>query len=404
MLKDLSFALRTLRRSPGFTLVVVVSLALAIGVNSAIFAGVQSILLGQLPFDEPSRLVVIYEADPSKNLSRGLVSYPQFEDWTETSESFDDLAAVAASRVSLGDGESAEPVVAELVSERYFQTLGIAPRRGRLFDGQGAGGGGAQAVLLSRGLWHRRFAADPQAIGRDLRLEFSVFTVAGVLPSGFNGLHDDADLWVPLEHQRSLMQDDLLDRRGSRWLTVVGRLAAGVELEAARHEMRALFRGQKEAEGIDDPGRTIRVVPLREDLIGPVAERSAAVLFAAVTFILLIACANLASLVLTRILRRRREIAVRLALGATRGRLVRLLLTETLVLGALGGLVSLAVSSWGIEALRAVSPPQLPRFDPSLDPVVLAYTLGISLAAGGVLGLLPALHASRSAVAEELKA
>ncbi|HSL83173.1 MAG TPA: ABC transporter permease [Thermoanaerobaculia bacterium] len=391
-----------MRRNPGFTLGISLSLALAIGVNSTVFAGIRSILFERLPLESADRLVVVYQVDPEKDLRRGLASYPQYLDWVRSSRSFDGLAALGARRVNLTGDDRVLPVQAELVSPSYFSVLGVEAAHGRLFSEQGTGDA-SPVCLLSHRLWRSRFGGDPGALGATLRVGFGVFTVVGVLPEEFGGLHGDADLWVPLELQASLMPENLLQRRGSHWLTVVGRLAGGQTVEGAETEMRSLYRTLAELEGLREPDRTVRIVPLGEDLFGPAMKRSASVLLAAVTAVLLIACANLTSLLLARALARRKEIAVRLAVGATRSRLVRLLLAESVLLGAFGGTASLVVAFWGIELLRVLRPVQVQHLELTIDPGILAYTVALSLATGLVLGLLPALQASKPTLVRELK-
>jgi predicted permease len=391
-----------LRKNPGFTLGIALSLALAIGVNSAVFAGIRSILFGRLPLPSPERLVVLHQVDPEKGLRQGLSSYPQFLDWARASRSFEGLAALSARRLNLIEKDGVQPVQAELVSESYFSVLGVRPEQGRLFSGEDPGGA-TEVCVLSHDLWRSRFGADPEALGRNLRIGFGLFTVVGVLPEGFRGLRGNADLWIPLTLQGRVMPEDLLRRRGSHWLTVVGRLAPGRSVAAAEVEMRSLYRHLAEQEGLQEPDRTMRVVPLSEELFGPAMKRSASVLLAAVTSVLLIACANLTSLMLARALARRREIAVRLAVGASRSRLIRLLLAESVLLASAGGAASLVVAFWAIELLRAMRPAQVRHLELSMDSGVLVYTLVLSLATGLALGLLPALQASRPSLLADLK-
>jgi putative ABC transport system permease protein len=402
MLQDLRFALRTLRRSPGASLAMILSLSLVLGANGAIFSAVQAVMLRPPPFADPDQLVVIYQAEPARGLARGLVSYPELRDWQDLGRSFEAVAGVSPRKFNLPLADAIEPVQGEVVSPGYFALLGVHPLHGRLFASEGDPEG--TVCLLGHGLWQRRFGTDPGTVGKQVRLGSLSATVIGILPESFGGLHGDSEVWVPLTARSLLLRGDLLSSRGSQWLTVVGRLRGGTTRSRAEAEVSSLMRRLDEAHGGRPGERRAALVPIRDEVFRPEVRRSVAVLMAAVVLVLLTACANLTTLLLARANARRREIAVRLALGASRRRLIGQFFTESLLMTFLGGVAGLVVASWGIEVLSAFRPPSLQRVELALDPAVLSFTLGLSLVTGILLGLLPAVQSSRPDLNRALKA
>jgi putative ABC transport system permease protein len=397
LLPDLRYAVRSLLRRPGFTAVAVATLALGIGANTAIFSVIHGLLLEPPPYAEPERLVMVQETNRGELTQ---VAVANFVDLDREAGSYDGLAAYRWTSFNIaGGGERPERVEAGLATPDLFTALGVEPAHGRALSPQTdlAGGTPPREVVLGPGLWQRRFASDPDVLGSTLRLDGEVFTIVGVLAEPlFLPQATEVELWVPL----AVYARD--EGRGTHSnLAMVGRLAPGVPLAAARQEAAAVYARLAE----EHPGTNVDVsavvAPLAERLVEDVRP-AALVLWAAVGFVLLIACANLANLMLTRAAGRHRELAVRRALGAGRGRLVRQLLTESCVLGLAGGAAGLLLGAWGLELLRAALPPG-PRTERlAIDPTVLVFTLGLALATGLVIGLVPAWTASRRAAASGL--
>ncbi len=391
---DLRYALRSLRQRPGFTVLTVLTLALGIGATSAIFSVVNGVLLRPLPYDRPDNVVLLHtrlDGVPGRELS-----LPEYFDLREQSRSLSRIAAFSDGSLTLTGSGTPERLQAGFVTADAFPLVGVAPARGRAFSAEEDLPGKPQVVLLSDGLWRRRFAADPEIIGRTLILDDVPTTVLGVMPPGFQLPSHYAgpgmELWT-------LMQlDPGVDRteRGWHWLTVMGRLRPGVDLESADREMAALMAGMLQRYPDEyDADFTGSASPAAEVLVGDIRP-VILVLMGAVGLLLLIACANVASLFLARGEARQREIAVRAALGARAGRLMRQLLTESAVLAVAGGLLGSILAMWGVRALVAAAPPTLPRLNAiGMDGWVLAFTAAVTLTTGLLFGLAPALHAAR---------
>jgi predicted permease len=398
--QDVRYGLRVLLKSPVFTAVAVLSLALGIGANTAIFSVVNGILFRPLPYPDSERLVAVWHTPPQESfpgLDRFSVSPANYLDWREQSRSFEQIAAYEYAGFSLSTSSDPVPVTGAAVSADFFSALRSPAARGRTFTAEEEQEGRNQVVLLSHGLWQRAFGADPSLVGRTVTLNSRSYTVVGVMPAGFQ-FPQEVELWVPLawdaqqRHVRSI-HDSL----------VVARLKPGVSLEQAQAEMSTISSRLEQQYPEDNKGWGARVIPLQEDLVGD-ARPALLVLFSAVGFVLLIACANVANLMLARGANRRKEIALRIALGATRGRVVRQLLTESVLLALLGGLLGLLLAHWGGELLLQLSSGSLPNpGDIGVDRWVLGFTLLISLAAGVVAGIAPALQFSKSEMGETLK-
>jgi putative ABC transport system permease protein len=401
LLQDLRYAARTLWKSLGFTLVAVTALALGIGANTAIFSVVKAVLLSPLPYPQSERLVWVRESNPGADIPDEPASAPNFNDWRTQTAGFEGLTAYSDTGLTItGDGVEPERVPGAVVSANFFQVLGVSPVLGRGFTPEEEVTGHNRVAVISHGLWQRRFGASPQAIGQTLVIAGNPFTVVGVAPAGFKTPALDAkpaQLWIPI-----VFNLDPTARR-SDWLSVVGRLKPGSSVEQARAELSALAARLADEYPGTNAGWGVTVVALHEKVVGDVRP-ALWILMGVVGFLLLISCANVANLMLARAASRRQEIAVRSALGARRGRLVRQFLTESLLLSCAGGALGLLFAAWGVELLVGLSPGNIPRLDEvGLDARVLLFTFAVSLATGVVFGLLPALSASKTDLAESLK-
>ncbi len=404
LVQDVRYGVRGLLRTPGFTLVAVLTLALGIGANTAIFGVVRGVLLRELPYPAPERLVRLWQVAPEN--PKGHFSFPDFEDWRTQSKSLEAAGAYffAEGRSGLdlvGDGEPQRLTLA-FVTDGFFQTLSQPPLLGRPLQAQDHVPGQASVVVLSHGLWQRRFSGAADVVGRSVTLDGTPCTVVGVMPRGFDFPSPSAEAWMPVAF--FTQQQVPWQVRGSRWLMGVGRLKPGVTVEAAHAELDGVARALE----AEHPGSNARfggatVVPLHEAMVGEV-KTSLLVLLGAVAFILLIACANLANLLLARGMVREQELAVRAALGASPGRLARQLITESMLLALGGGLLGLVVAVLGTEGLVHLSSGRLPRAsEVRLDGAVLAFTLGLSAFTGLLFGLLPALRATAPSLQPLLK-
>jgi len=397
LLQDVRYAIRMLLKKPGFTAVVVITLALGIGANTAIFSVVNGVLIQPLPFKEPDRLVAVREINPKFSNDPIGASFPNFTDWKEHNQVFEQMAGFRVQYFTLTGEDEPLRVTAQCVSSVFFPMLGAEAVLGRTFLPEEEKTGHRKSVVLSHDFWQRRFGGDPVVLDRTLTLDGSQFTVVGVMPAGFRFLKD-ADLWTPLDVPAPLQQ-----LRGARFLQVVARLRPGMSLEQARAGMGTLAQQLENEYSQSNSGWGVSLVSLQDRLVGNV-RLGLLVLLASVAFVLLIACANVANLLLTRGATRQKEIAIRVALGAGRRRVMQQLLTESTLLALLGGGMGLLLALWGIDALRALSPSNLPRIEEiRIDGRVLGFTLIVSLFTGLFFGLVPARQATRVDLQETLK-
>ncbi len=419
--QDLRYGLRMLGASPGFTVVAVISLALGIGANSSIFSVVNAALLKPLPYKEPARLMMIERTSaevPGQSLPW---SYPKYEALRDQNEIFEQVAAFSDQNFPLTDTEDPERLQTEIVSADYFPVLGISPSAGRVFTPEEDQTPGASAVaLIGYGLWQRRFGGNPGVLGQNISLNKVPFTIVGVMPKGFKGQSNEAEVWVPMMMAPALTFAKRLSSPFASWHEVIARLKPGVTQAQAQAAMGTVE--QKIDEAVPWPAawgpapepEHLRVVAFSEAKIDPAIRKSILILFGAVGFVLLIACLNIASLLMSRGVSRRKEIAIRLALGASRARLIRQLLTESMVLALAGGLAGLLIALWGVEILSAFKPASnltisgipLQAVDFSaakIDSQVLVFNLLLSVVTGLIFGIAPALQASKTGVSDSLK-
>jgi putative ABC transport system permease protein len=396
LLQDLRYGLRVLLQRPGFTLVAVLALALGIGANTAIFSVVHSVVLRPLPYPDAERLVTVWDDNQRQGWHKDVTGYSTFSEWQAQSDVFEALAAHRGWGPSLTGAGEPERLLGTLVTPAFFDVLRILPLYGRTFQPEDGQEGQDRIAVLGHGLWQRRFGGDPAVVGQTLRLDDAPVTVVGIMPEGFGFPSRTSELWSVLSPPRE-------PDRGNHYLEVVGRLRPGVGAAQADRALDALTaRLAGEFPRVYE-GFGVNVVPLHEHLVGDVRP-ALLVLLGAVLFVLLIACANVANLLLARTAGREREIAVRTALGAGRGRIVRQLLTESVLLGLAGGALGLLLALWGGELLVSLAPGGLPRLERlGLNGPVLLFTLGASLLTGILFGLAPALQASRPDLNESLK-
>jgi putative ABC transport system permease protein len=400
--QDLRYGLRTLWKSPGFTYVAVLALALGIGANTAIFSVVNTVLLRPLPYKTPDRLVWLWETSPRNDIAKESASYPNFNDWRQQNQNFEAVAGFANTTPSLTGNDEPERLPGAAVLGDFFTVLGVEPALGRKFLAEENEEGKHRVTILSHGLWQRRFGGDARIVGQQIAVNGNQYTVVGVMPPNFQHPNPEArrpiELWLPLA-----VTDVMRNGRRSDFLSVIARLKPGVSVEQARAEMTTIAARLEQQYPDTNSGWGVIVQPLHQRFTGDVRP-ALLMLLGAVGFLLLIACANVANLLLARSSTRLKEIAIRTALGAGRGRIVRQLLTESIVLSLLGGALGLLVAFWGIDALLALSPGNIPRLESvGIDRQVLLFTLGISLVTGVVFGLAPALTVSNPNLNEMLK-
>jgi putative ABC transport system permease protein len=407
--QDVQYGFRMLMKKPGFTLVALVALALGIGANTAIFSVVNAVLLRPLPFDKPERLVMVWGSAPQLGFDVLPATAAESLEWREQNHVFDEVAAFKSWAWNMTGRGGPEQVWGARVSAGLFPALGVKPILGRTFSPEEDRVGGAKVIVMGHGLWQRSFGSDPSIIGKTVTLNNQSYTVVGVMPQGFkfpggenmlSGLQfsPKTELWEPMA-----FTEEELSNRGTHNLAVIARLKPEATIEQARSEMTSIAAHLAEQYPKYNKGIGIKLVPLHEQVVGDVRP-ALLILLGTVGFVLLIACANVANLLLARAASRQKEMAIRTALGASRLRVIRQLLTESVLLSLVGGAAGLLLALWGIDALGALIPENIPRANEiGVDARMLGFTLMISLLTGLIFGLAPSLQASKTDINESLK-
>jgi predicted permease len=402
LLQDVKYAARVLLKAPAFTLIAVLTLALGIGANTALFSVVNGVLLRPLPYPQPDQLLVFSEK--TSNFDSSSISYPNFLDWQRGTSAFSSLAAYRSDDFSITGSGEAERVRVGMVSAGFFEMLGVHPVRGRLFTSEDDRLGTAPVAVISAGLWQRKFGSAPDILGKTITMNGTGYTVVGVMPANFylesTNFGEKKDVFVPIGGNKDVLFYHRDVHEGSR---AIGRLKPGVTMAAAQADMDQIASNLALAYPDADKGAGIGLVPLKKDIVGDV-QPFLLVLLGAVGFVLLIACVNVANLQLTRAATRAREFAIRSALGASQSRVIRQLLTESVLLGLAGGALGLCLAAWGTQAALKALPETLPRAqDVGVDGRVLMFTMLASVVAGVLFGLAPALKIARPNLQETLK-
>ncbi len=401
-LQDMRYALRMLRKNPGFTAVAVLTLALGVGANTAIFSIVYAVLLKPLPYANPDELFTAFQANKQQGIAETGCSYLNYEEWRTQNHVFGELGGVLAHQLTLTGRGEPSVVNASVVTPEIFELLGVKPMAGRMFFPADGKQGAPPVALLSEDLWRGRFATDPTIIGSSIDLDKRPFTIIGIIPTAFRTpFNKKQDVWIPL------VQDPVfstfIPQRGTHLLPVIGRLKPGVSVEQAQAEMDAISERLAREFPTENRGWAVRLVPLQKEIVGDV-RTALLILLGAVGLVLLIACANIANLLLSRATSRSKEIALRTALGAGRARIIRQLLSETAVLGLLGGIVGVALAYWGVQALSSLLPSSLPQMNPvRVDYFVLGFALFLSAIAVVAFGLVPAMFAANTDIQSNLR-
>jgi putative ABC transport system permease protein len=399
LLQDLRYGARMLWKSPGFTLIAVITLALGVGANTAIFSVIDALMLRPLPFREPDKIFQVWESNVKLGYNEMDASYPNFADWRDQNQVFEQIAIYSGRTYNLAGAAEPERIQGAIVAPAFFPLLGVKPMLGRVLAPEEDHPNKVFSVVMSERLWRRRFNSDPQIIGRTISLGFESFTVVGVVPniSDMAFLPNDTDIWIPISHGSGF------DNRDGHGYQVMARLKQGVTREQAQADLDRIAGSLATQHPDSNTGQAVRLIPLQEQIVGDF-KLALLALMGAVLFVLLIASANVANMLLARAAGRQKEISIRAALGAGRLRLIRQLLAESLLLAGLGGAAGLLLAVWGVYLLVAFGPAELPRAgEVAVDMRALGFTFVVSLLTGIIFGLAPALQASRPNLNEMLK-
>jgi putative ABC transport system permease protein len=406
LLQDLRYGLRMLIKHPGFTFVAVIALALGIGANTAIFSVINAVLLSPLPFSEPERLVDVWSTRPTRGVTQNSLSYPDFADYRDQSDTFEYAAAYHSTDFIITGDDNPVRAQGAVVSADLFPLLGVQAATGRVFSRDEDKNGAPLTVILSHKLWKQRYNSDPNIVGSNLTLNSKSYTVIGVMPAAFQFpvQNDPVELWVTFAAELTPTDGPTIaEQRGAHFLQFIARLKPGVTLEQSQAVLGTIAARLSEKYPDSNTDWGVAVHRTHDDLVGDVRP-ALLILMGAVGCVLLIACSNVASLLLARATTRHKEMAIRAALGASRRRVIRQLLTESVVLSVASGALGLLLALWGTDALVAASGDQLPRAAQiGLDMRVLGFTLLVSILTGVLFGLVPAIHSSKTDLNESLK-
>jgi putative ABC transport system permease protein len=396
--QDIRYALRSFSKNASFTAIAVITLALGIGANTAIFSAVNTVILRPLAFANPERLVVVWETNNQRNLNKEFAGAANFSDWQDRNQVFEAMAAYMKWNVNLTGVDDPERIPSALVTGSFFDTLGVRASIGRTLIPGDDTEGNDDVVVISHKLWQRRFGGDPAIIGQQIRIGQGSATVVGVMPSDFKFPDNEVDLWTPFP----ITPAQTASRQG-KFLKVIARLKAGASIEQAQSEMDSIAAGLEQQYPDSNTGAGVNIVSMQEDDVRN-SRQSLLILLGTVGFVLLIACANVANMFLTQTVSRQKEMAIRAALGASRRRLMRQLLTESLMLSLTGGVLGLLLALWGVDALSSINPGNIPRLDEiNIDGRVLFFSLIISLVTSLLCGTVPALITSTPDLNSTLK-
>lgn len=396
MIQDLRYGIRVLLKHPGFSLIIILTLGLGIGANTAIFSIVNAVLLRPLPYEQSEQLMMVFSRTSRE--ARDAVSWADLRDWQAQNQSFADLAAFVPQSVNLTGRAEPGRLIGGFVSANFFNLLKVQPLTGRTFAKSEDEARAERVAIVNYVVWRDRFSADPNLVGQTITLNGQIFTVVGIMPEEFRAPYSEVEVWVPMQHHPNFSPE-----RKDSITGVLGRLKSGVSLQQAQTEMETIAARLADQYPETNREKSVNLIPLQSFLVAGL-QAKLWILFAAVGFVLLIACANVANLTLSRAVTRQREMAVRTALGAGRLRIVRQLLTESVMLSLTGGALGLLLGKWGMDALAANSAVNLPpNVTVKLDATVLLFTLGLSLLTGLLFGLFPALRLSRPDLNSTLK-
>ncbi len=403
LLTEIRYSLRSLLKHPGFTAIAVVTLALGISANTTIFSTVDALLLHPFTLPNQDRLVVVFEQNRATGLLRGSVAPGNFVEWRDQNQTYEQLVAIQQRAFDVSDGSTPERIPGYQVTDGFFQALGVKAARGRTLLSEDSEPGREQVVVLKHSLWQQHFAGDPDIVGKTINLNRKQFTVVGVMPADFNYPYNTGEMWAPMVFTPEERTD-----RGSHFLRVIGLLKPGVSMVQAQSDLSSIAQRAQQQFPETNSGRGVNTFTIVDDAVRG-ARSGVPIAMGAVVLVLLIACANVANLLLVRAASRKRETALRLALGASRTRVMMQALAESTLLSLAGGALGLLISIWAIDALSRGIPEGFSRFIPGwnrlgLNFTVLAFTFAVSMIAGLLAGLAPVWHSTRTNLNDALKA